>query len=145
MVKAQLRKAWLWSRQNPVTIILVLVTVFGWITLADTRNDAKVTQRIVEQSPCTAAPAGRECQVLRNQIEKARPIRETCIPFRRVGYRCPVGEVREGVLQRGSNPSQPTGPDGGSSTNPVVPETRSTHTRSEAFPPNPSNRPRRQR
>lgn len=110
MVKAQFRKGWLWSRRNPVTIVLVLVAVFGWITLADTRNDAQVTQRIVEQSPCTAAPAGRECRQLRNEIERARPIRETCIPFRRVGYRCPVGEVRGGwlrsrVLTRRSQPA----------------------------------------
>lgn len=93
-LKAHIRKGWLWSRRNPVTVALLVAAGFTYGMLLDTRDDQQITQQIVERSPCTADPAGRECQVLRNQIERARPIKETCIPFRRVGYKCPIRTVR---------------------------------------------------
>lgn len=124
ITKAQARKGWLWSRRNPVTVALLVAAVFTYGMLMDTRDDQQITQQIVERSPCTADPAGRECQVLRNQIERARPIRETCIPFRRVGYRCPIGSARRSAADRPdpgvSSPApSPVGPEPTGSSDPV--------------------------
>lgn len=90
----------------------------------ETRN---VTNRIVQQSPCTAAPSSAACQKAKNETDRARSIGETCIIFHKVGYNCPVGPKKKKVVrQQGSNPSQQPGPSGdglNGSTNPPVPST----------------------
>lgn len=85
----------------------------------ETRN---VTNRIVQQSPCTAAPSSAACQKTKNETDRARSIGETCIIFKKVGYECPIGDAKkEVVAKQGSNPSQQPGPSKGGlngSTNP---------------------------
>lgn len=88
MVKARIRQGWLWTRRNPVTLVLVVAALFGYGILLDTRNEVAV---IFERSACTLAPASRECQQVKRQSDRARTVRDTCIAFHRVGYRCPVG------------------------------------------------------
>lgn len=106
----------------------------------ETRN---VTNRIVQQSPCTAAPSSAACQKAKNETDRARSIGETCIIFHKVGYNCPVGpKKKEVVRQQGSNPSQQPGPSGdglnGSTSNPPSSPNVSTPPPKEPNVPQPS-------
>lgn len=140
MVKHHVRKGWLWSRRNPITLALVVAASVTWLTLEDTRDDVAVTERIVNQSPCTAKPESPACQTVKRQADKARSVTDTCIAFRRVGYQCPVGEVKEEVVQQqGSSPSQRSGPVEGPSSNepPVTEQPDGGNNPSEPPAPNP--------
>jgi hypothetical protein len=119
VVKPAIRRAWLWSRRNPVTLVLVVSALFAWAALADTRHDAEIIEKTVQQSPCTINPASVACQTSKRESDRERSLADTCIPFRkaltrhayRVVTRCPY---RKGVVaQNSQNASQPPGPSGG--------------------------------
>ena len=83
--------------------------------------------RIVQESPCTAAPASAACQKTKNETDRD----------------CPRGAAKkEVVAKQGSNPSQQPGPSGdgldGSTSNPPSSPSVSTPPPKEPNVPQPS-------
>lgn len=141
-MSAQLANRILIALSGVVILVTLAVVVVG-LRSEQTRN---VTNEIVQQSPCTAAPGSAACQKTKNESDRARSIGETCIIFKKVGYQCPIGDAKkEVVAKQGSNPSQQPGPSNGGlngSTNPSVPSTPEQPPRGnddpQPSPPDPS-------
>lgn len=103
---------------NPGVTFGLLIGLFVAIAVVGYRGEdtRHVTDLIVKESPCTAAPGSVECQRTKRESDRERSLRDTCIPFKRAltrdAYRtatkCP--HWRGVVAQNSPNASQQPGP-----------------------------------
>ena len=134
---------------NPGITLGLVIGLFCALAVVAVRSEdtRDVTNRIVQESPCTADPASRECQQVKRESDKERSLADTCIPFRKAltatafdeFTRCPG----EGVVRQtsGSSPTQQPGPSGGRSETPVVPPKTEQPENGNGHPEAPGNPP----
>lgn len=73
----------------------------------------------IEKSACGKSPSGKECKKVSREAAEARSIRDSCIPFWKVGYPCPapdsgvsIPKTRRGDAARPAQAGQLAAPAG---------------------------------